>query len=693
MKTRVAILGSGCGAMAAAFELTATPERRAQYEITVYQQGWRAGGKGASGRNAHFGQRIEEHGLHMFMGFYDHAFRVMERCYQEWKKDPKNPFQTWRDAVEPQSLITLQEKVGRFEEAHWTSWNIHALVRPGFPGDSLRTWEEEWSYKDVLRSLHDWVLGRANEAGLSWLVRKALESARQHIDLFPEEIGASSEELMTANWAVIKHVADLEAAQLAEKIEPEKLGGDLRHVRLMFRLGLACIKGWIRDMVMRGQPLGFQLIDELDFRAWLRKHGASDEDADSAPITALYCLGFAYVGGDSSKPENAQASAGVCFHVLLSLLICSRGAPLWKFKAGMGDVIFAPLYEVLRERGVRFEFFQRVERVGLTDDKRQVGRIELTQQVALKGPSYEPLVHISMEGDHVLPCWPSEPRWEQIAGGEALRERLAQQRLTLESFWCNEKVGQRTLVKGKDFDAVVFGISLGAVPSLCGELLEANPAWKTMVEKVQTVQTQAMQLWLRPSLEQLGWKAGSTVATSYAKPFDSWGEMTHLLPAEQWPPGPDAPRSIEYFCGTFPEAARIPDRSDSHFPAKEADRVKTNAIEWLSAFTGPLWPKATSASNPNGLDWSTLVDPDNRQGVARFDAQYWRANIDPSERYVLSVPGTTSTRLEAGGSGFDNLFLAGDWVATRMNAGCAEAAMEGGLNAAQALLQRYPPPE
>ena len=37
------------GAIAAAFELTATPELRARHHVTVYQPGWRLGGKCASG--------------------------------------------------------------------------------------------------------------------------------------------------------------------------------------------------------------------------------------------------------------------------------------------------------------------------------------------------------------------------------------------------------------------------------------------------------------------------------------------------------------------------------------------------------------------------------------------------------------------------------------------------------------------
>ena len=46
----VAILGGGAGSLTAAFELTATPELRERYDVTVYQLGWRLGGKGASGR-------------------------------------------------------------------------------------------------------------------------------------------------------------------------------------------------------------------------------------------------------------------------------------------------------------------------------------------------------------------------------------------------------------------------------------------------------------------------------------------------------------------------------------------------------------------------------------------------------------------------------------------------------------------
>jgi len=46
--------------MAAAFELS-HPRHGGKYAITIYQMGFRLGGKGASGRGP--SDRIEEHGL------------------------------------------------------------------------------------------------------------------------------------------------------------------------------------------------------------------------------------------------------------------------------------------------------------------------------------------------------------------------------------------------------------------------------------------------------------------------------------------------------------------------------------------------------------------------------------------------------------------------------------------------------
>ncbi|MBK8016667.1 MAG: NAD(P)-binding protein [Betaproteobacteria bacterium] len=81
---RIAIVGGGVGGLTAAYELSG-PEHRGRYEITVYQLGFRLGGKGAAGHNLDAANRIEEHGLHVWMGFYENAFRMLRACYAELK--------------------------------------------------------------------------------------------------------------------------------------------------------------------------------------------------------------------------------------------------------------------------------------------------------------------------------------------------------------------------------------------------------------------------------------------------------------------------------------------------------------------------------------------------------------------------------------------------------------------------------
>ena len=79
----------------------------------------------------------------------------------------------------------------------------------------------------------------------------------------------------------------------------------------------------------------------------------------------------------------------------------------------MGDVVFAPLYQALRRRGVRFRFFHRLDQLHLSLDRRSIDAITLGRQARLKssGADYDPLVTIKG-----LPCFPSAPRGEQLSG-------------------------------------------------------------------------------------------------------------------------------------------------------------------------------------------------------------------------------------------------------------------------------------
>jgi Flavin containing amine oxidoreductase len=88
----------------------------------------------------------------------------------------------------------------------------------------------------------------------------------------------------------------------------------------------------------------------------------------------------------------------------------------------------------------------------------------------------------------------------------------------------------------------------------------------------------------------------------------------------------------------------------------------------------------------DGFRWDLLVDLEQRSGPDRLRAQYVRANVDPSDRYVQSLPGSGRHRIAPGSTGFANLAVAGDWTACGLDAGSLEAATRSGVLAARAVL-------
>ena len=168
------------------------------------------------------------------------------------------------------------------------------------------------------------------------------------------------------------------------------------------------------------------------------------------------------------------------------------------------------------------------------------------------------------------------------------------------------------------------------------------------------------------------------------EPLDVWADRSTLLDAERWI-GACKPLSLQYMCGPLPGDWASRPASDHGVPAEAQAQVRQLTVAWLRRYATVLWPKATGL---DGFDWDALFDAGNAEGESRLDAQYLRANIDPSERYVLSIAGSGHTRMDAGDSGFDNLVLTGDWTRTSWNAGCIEACALAGENAARAVGER-----
>ncbi len=641
MRRRVVILGGGMAGLAAAWRLSDPDGERP--EITVFQRGWRLGGKGASSRGPN--GRIEEHGLHVWLGFYDNAFRLLRSCYEELDRpgtDPACPIQGWRDAFVPASTIGL----GRTGETDSPLWLAQFPENDRLPGAAAGA--DELTSADFLeRGLA--LLGRFGvslDPPSTLAPRVVMSSSPTHPALALRGVGPGAELLKGARTGLRAVGGSGVAAQRSAEL---------------LDLLVTMLRGIIAD---RLTIRGYTAVDHLDLRDWLAHHGASRDAIESPIVHGHYDLSFAYEGGDPGRP---RFPAGLALHLTMRMFLDYKGALFWKMRAGMGDVVFAPLYQALRRRGVRFRFFHRLDHLHLSPDGRSVGRVSLGRQVGVSGGEYDPLIRV-----RGLPVFADRPDLRQIDAGDELLGH------DLESHWCGWGDSERvTLEAGRDYDALVLGVSLGMVPHTCHELLEADERWRSMVERVGTVATQAFQTWLRTDERALGWRSPAATVTGCGEPFDTFGSLSQVLPFEDWPDD-EQPLTAASFCGTLPDEA-IPPGIDPH------DLVRANAVRFLESRSAMLWPGA--ADDDGGFRWDLLCAGDGgpASGAARFSSQHWRANIDPSDRYVQSLPGSAPYRMRADDSGLDNLFLAGDWIDNGLNAGCIEGAVLGGLQAANAV--------
>jgi uncharacterized protein with NAD-binding domain and iron-sulfur cluster len=680
-RTKVAVLGGGMGAITAAFELTA-PHLRGRYDVTVYQPGWRLGGKCASGRGGG-DRRIEEHGLHVWFGFYANAFQMIQRCYEEWSPPRSYPIRTWQDAFKKCNDIVVFESW----RDRWTPWHLHLPPDDEIPGSDHDVTPADF-FQGLLQRLlcefqlmrHETVAAAATNVTGAGADRprqpgQAADLAHrlEHVylsRLFKQISRAASAYAQAAGrqrparrqaQRLEKLLCDLKHWLLQAALAPWIDHDHVRRFAIMLDLGITVAIGLIADDVFCS---GFGKLNREDLWAWLRRHGAEPLTLEhAAVIKALYDLVFAYREGDKRRPDLA---AGKALQAMIRIALQYKGAVLWKMQAGMGDTVFTPLYDVLRRRGVRFRFFHRVTNLGVSEDGRTVATIEVQPQVRLRHRHYDPIVIV--DG---LRCWPSEPRWSQLERGAEL-ERSA---VNFENESNPLGLDPVTLEAGRDFDEVVLGIPVGGLPEICGELAAANGRFKRMLDNADTVMTEGIQLWLSQTATGCGWPYQSAIATSYADHADTYSNMSQLLSRERWI-GSVRPREVVYLCGVIDHAG-VATQSDADA------RVRHNARAFLENDAEPLWPQLVGANG--SFDWSALCDGSGAEGETRLDAQFLRANFQPSERYVMTRAGSVRHRLAADESGFHNLKLAGDWTRNGLDGGSVEAAVTSGMQASRAI--------
>jgi uncharacterized protein with NAD-binding domain and iron-sulfur cluster len=437
----------------------------------------------------------------------------------------------------------------------------------------------------------------------------------------------------------------------------------------------AVIRGILADNLVT-DPRGFRAINDEDYTAWLLRHGAHPDVLDFALVRGLYDLVFAYEDADPNRPSFG---AGQAIFLTALALFQYKGAIFWKMTAGMGDIVVAPVYQVLRQRGVEFEFFHRLDALHLDDRRLTIDAITMGRQVRLADGiiRYEPLTNV-----RGLPVFPSVPLTDQLADGTQIPCGGWH---SLETHWSNHADAQtRVLRRGIDFDHVVLAVSVGMFPVVAGELIEDRVEWREMTSRMRTVATQAFQIWLRPDEPSLGWDEPAVTISAYLRPFETWASMPQTLWSEDWPEH-DRPGSVAYFCGTL-NASWPTTEVGAGYLRRYQQQVQERATNYVDRNLGPFFPRAVTEQ---GFRWQLLSGVNGERGSAALATQHLSVNVDPSDRYVQSVPGSERYRLRPDESGYDNMVLAGDWTDCGMNAGCIEAAVMSGLEAANALLGRH----
>jgi uncharacterized protein with NAD-binding domain and iron-sulfur cluster len=698
-KPKIAILGGGMAGLATAWRLTRQPDWRDRFEsVTVHQLGWRLGGKCATGRGPF--DRVEEHGIHLFGGGYYNTLAMMrDVCAEAFPGSPGEFDHRFEDQYTSVAVDGHRKRVRRFQPSALTLADAAALDTPGE------------LFATALAGLLAQLRVDSPAADLRLLTRLANGGVLDFLGL------PGPQNLTTAGWLdilqnVVDQVRNRSAAlgttldRLKAVIGPDRAyasfeflapGGEFKRLlpertqALQFRtarwmgmlnLAYALGNGYLQDFVRH--PKTFSALDDEDYTVWLRRHGAWDStlelDVALAPIRILY----QYRGGDASSAANRSMGAGAYLHWTLRTLAYVK-APFWFFTHGTGDTVVAPLYTVLAQRGVRFEFFHKVESLSLSADGRRVAQIKLRKQASTRsGQPYEPL-----ECGH----WPAAPRAGELVEGDAIARLPPDE---LESYWSDWQAGNTCMLEeSRDFDEVVLAISLGALPFVCADLIAADPAWAAMVQHVKTVETQSLQLWFDRTSEELGINDNadqdietndSGLGAGLAVPHDGFADFSSLIAREGWP-ATGRPKALWYFSDVLRTAADVAPIKDPSYPQRRRDAVFAKARQFLARDIGRLLSSFDKGFDHQRLVSTTPTPPATDDG--RLAQQVVRANFQPSERYVQALAGTTKFRLDAGRSArFGNLSLAGDWTYNGLNVGCVEAAVMSGLLAANDLLGR-----
>ncbi|HEX2618653.1 MAG TPA: oleate hydratase, partial [Phototrophicaceae bacterium] len=554
-RKKIAILGGGMGGMSAAYWLTNRPGWQEDYEITLYQMGWRLGGKGATGRNPEMFQRIEEHGFHFFPGFYENTFAMMRQCYEELGRGSEAPLSEFIAPTQadehryPDRYAMHRFNFGGMQEpfnGQWYKFSLYLPENDALPGSGVEhptAWEYiqmgiDWMWTIYQNSAY-WTEPGSPDNGkkeawwdelsfiLDLFVLEAvplfpsnhLYAAKHIIDRLPTD-GEShaSRQYLPAYEFIIRRLRSHQK-KLWNQVKDEVVTNFRAYSAWTLQDFVATtLIGMLHDEVML---LGFDVVNDLDFSAWMLRHATIPEGTAitirTPMVRFVYDAGFSVLERDGRIVSEIEA--GTALRIGMRMFVYYTGSVFWMFQAGCGETIFAPLYQVLKRRGVKFEFFHKVINLHTNHDTGNdtITELEIQQQAHLKVGEYDPLVMIKG-----LPCWSSEPAYEQLVEGDILRER----QINLESNWSDwQGVGTKHLKRGEDFDDVILAIPLAGLPQIFPDCFKKS-SWQMMHEKLMTTRTQSIQLYTNKTQSQMGWTLDRPLLELDNEPISTWADMT-----------------------------------------------------------------------------------------------------------------------------------------------------------------------
>jgi uncharacterized protein with NAD-binding domain and iron-sulfur cluster len=647
----VIIVGAGLGGLSAAWHLT---RRRRDLQVEVYDASWVPGGKAVSGRDDHEQpdgrpHLVKEHGLHMLFGTYRETWRMLSDCYEALlgKRPVDHVFRRIEQAFTPQGRIVFDERdPSHNARRHWVfcpepapgrPWDTDGRVDGSGDLDLIRT-SVRTNIEEQSRSLFTTAIELFGPA-----VRRLETPRRIAVDACAADLAPLRGWLeQIAGLCVTPRASSLFLSRPRLTLSQVlRLATSARRIVELIDLASAILDGTrelMNDCTCRQHGRRCDCLDKLnsqDLREWLKKHGWHDEN--DAIVRGFYAGLFALEG---------ELAAGVGLRAMLRVLFDYEGALVYRMQSGMGEVVVAPIYQALRKRNVRFHFLERLTKLEVAD--RRVTRLHF-ERLGQLGTDYEPFKTLqTLHG--VLEYFPTTP-----PKGARLPTPPRGEKHGMHRRWPTKGTGEPVAIGRGDW--VILAIPPQVLKRVASAL-KAHAPWRAFLNGPTATASRpiaAAQIWQTKPPDCPAHRIRGAVAAGHQPPLEVWADTSHVLSYEGFP---HEAYELDYLCGPRPGSSAVTQDA-------ELLRVDAEVDSWLMRegkyMLGRTFDRSLEAE------------------------RYIAASLEPSDQYVLSLPGTIAHRIRPDNTGFTNLRVAGDWVKNGLDCGCVESAVTGGRMAAESI--------